>query len=71
MPLTRFVRRVGGSLVVGVPSHFAECLDLTPRDSLSIEMQDKKIIMTPIASPSAKIADATGEVENTPQVRST
>jgi hypothetical protein len=30
-------------------------------------MQDKKIIMSPIASPSAKIVDATGAEQTTPE----
>lgn len=50
MSLTRRVRRLGGSLVVVVPSHFAECLDIAPGDSLSIEMQKKQIIMTPVTT---------------------
>jgi antitoxin component of MazEF toxin-antitoxin module len=53
--------------VVVVPSHFAECLDIAPGDSLSIEMQKKQIIMTPIAGSTAKLSPATEAEQTTPE----
>jgi antitoxin component of MazEF toxin-antitoxin module len=66
MTLTRLVRRIGGSLVVGVPSHFAECLDLAPGDSLRIEMQKKQIIMTPVTT-NRQALQVTEAEQNTPE----
>ncbi len=53
--------------MVVVPSHFAECLDIAPGDSLSIEMQKKQIIMTPIAGHIRQDNPATGAEQNTPE----
>ncbi|MGB3907465.1 MAG: hypothetical protein WBL02_03415 [Methanomethylovorans sp.] len=50
MSLTRKVKEEGGSYLVCVPRHLAYSLGIRKGSLLSIDLVNKKIVMTPVAS---------------------
>lgn len=48
MTLTRKTRRLGGSLLVSIPSQLAAYLGIIEGTPLSIEIDQNKIIMSPV-----------------------
>jgi len=48
MTLKRKTRPLGGSLLVAVPSQFAASLGIAAGDYVSIEIENKKIVLAPL-----------------------